>query len=92
MRKNETKTLDKLRQQKSQLSILKKKGLYKPKNPRGPVTDYGKSLLHKFSDVISGKSAVVTVRPDNNHKGNKAAAEYKTLASSKKASNAIMVK
>jgi len=56
-------------EQKKARSILIKKGLYKPKNPRGPLTDYAKKLLRKFSDVTAGKASVVTAKAEK--KGNK---------------------
>lgn len=43
------------------LKELRRKGLYKPENPRR-VTEYGKSLLRKFSDVLSGNATVVTAK------------------------------
>lgn len=38
---------------------LRKRGLYNPKNPRKKPTAYAKSILAKFWDVASGKSASV---------------------------------
>lgn len=45
-------------QEKAALKKLREKGLYKPKNARKP-TKYGKSLISKFSDVLTGKSKAV---------------------------------
>jgi hypothetical protein len=47
---------------KSNLKILKDRGLYKPKNSRAAPTGYAKRIAKKFSDVISGKASVVTAK------------------------------
>jgi hypothetical protein len=62
-------------EQKKKLSRLKKRGLYKPKNTRKAPTRYGLSLLKKFSDVLTGKASVVTVK-EKRRKGYKAAKKY----------------
>jgi hypothetical protein len=43
------------------LAKLRKLGLYNGKAARGQPTAYGKSLLKRFADVISGTAAVVKV-------------------------------
>lgn len=47
---------------KSDLKILRERGLYKPKNSRAAPTEYAKRIAKKFSDVISGKASVVTAK------------------------------
>lgn len=61
--------------QKSGLKKLREKGLYKPKKPRAAPTKYGKSLLSRFADVLSGKASVVTA-VEKGRKGFKAASKY----------------
>lgn len=50
-----------LAETRRQLAKLRKLGLYKGKATREQPTKYGKSLLKRFADVISGTAAVVTV-------------------------------
>jgi len=58
MKKSSTTTS--LAQVKKSLSVLRRKGLYKPSVKRGAPTRYAKSLLKKYSDVVSGEATVVT--------------------------------
>jgi len=52
------------RTQKRQLKKLEKLGLYNPKTPIGnEPTRYQKSIIQKYSDVLSGKAVVV--KPSN---------------------------
>ena len=64
--------------QKSGLKILREKGLYKPKNSRAEPTKYGRGILRRFADVISGKASVVTAKSEKRgNKGFKEARSYK---------------
>jgi hypothetical protein len=49
-------------QVKRSLKKLREAGLYAPKHPRRAPTDYAKSLLKRFSDVLTGKARAVTVK------------------------------
>lgn len=50
---------EQLAQVRKSLSVLRKKGLYNPKNARAKPTDYGIRLARKFSDVATGKAFVL---------------------------------
>lgn len=50
-----------VKQTRSELGILRRKGLYKAKRPRAKLTRYALGLLRKFRDVITGKASVVNV-------------------------------
>lgn len=62
-------------QEKRDLSRLRKRGLYRPKNPRAKPTKYAKQLLKKFRPLLEGKASVVTVPASKKSKGWKAARE-----------------
>jgi hypothetical protein len=57
MAKNSRKT--DLAQVRKSLSILRKKGLYKPVKARGKPTKYGMAIAKRYADVASGKAYVM---------------------------------
>lgn len=61
--------------EKSALNRLRAKGLYSPKNPAAAPTDYGRSLIRKYRDVLEGRATVITVPKSKRSKGFKTARE-----------------
>lgn len=59
MPKKHNKRRTSTQEQRSALKKLREGGLYKPKKPRGEVTDYAVRLIGKFSDFLSGVARAV---------------------------------
>lgn len=53
-----------LAQVRKSLSILRKKGLYNPKNARAKPTKYGMSMAKRYANVVSGKAYVLKANAD----------------------------
>jgi hypothetical protein len=53
-----------LAQVRKSLSILRKKGLYKPLKKRGKPTKYGMAISKRYADVASGKAYVLKADTD----------------------------